>query len=122
MSPRSPRDLPTASVRESGRLAPRVGLLLALLAPGCLSPATTEFPQIAPSRDPLREKLSYETHDPLPEDVGPKLFIRPRGFETPRSEPRREIEGSVRRGTSPPAGDPFVPPSAANPYPQSVPQ
>jgi hypothetical protein len=98
------------------------GCLLAclLVAGGCLSPNNTRLPSWL-SRPPAVEKKSYELHDPLPsESEGPQTQVRPRGFETPRSEARQAVEGEMLLGTptdQPPPGPVF--PGGA--YPQSVP-
>ena len=92
-----------------------------LVAGGCLSPNFTRLPSLFPGA-PAAERKSYELHDPLPsESEGPETQVRPRGFETPRSEPRQAVEGQMLLGTptdDPPPGPVFPPPGG---YPQSVP-
>ena len=60
---------------------------------GCLTPMNTRLPTLASPPAPV-EKQSYRIHDPFPdEDLGPDTMTRPRGFNEPRAEPRRVLEG-----------------------------
>lgn len=65
---------------------------------GCLSPLNTRLPQVMPRHTKIEKRL-YERHDPFDDEaLGPKLFVRPRGFTTPRDPARRAAEQEALRG------------------------
>lgn len=71
---------------------------------------------------PVAERRAYELHDPFPErEPGPDTFVRPRGFEEQRRQPRRSAEqagliwtlrqrGRQMNGITAPTLMPVVPP------------
>ncbi len=96
-------------------------VVAALAASGCPTPMTTRLPEIAP-RDPRVEKKSFERFDPFPDpDLGPDTLARPLGFQTERTQERRNYEDRIFQGrpreTAP--GGPAFPPSGAR-YPESL--
>lgn len=81
-------------------------LIPLLLLTGCLNPATTRLPTLAPGYPPA-ERRSLSHHDPLPdESLGPETDSRPPDFTRAREPQRRAIEGQFLQGA--PAGP--VPP------------
>lgn len=78
---------------------------LALIV-GCLNPATTRLPTLAPGH-PAAERRSLSHYDPLPDQsLGPETDSRPPDFSRAREPQRRSLEGQLLPGA--PAGP--VPP------------
>lgn len=95
-------------------------VLATLSAVGCFNPMTTRLPQVAP-RDPRVEMKSMERYDPFPDpDLGPDTQVRPRGFETERTMPRRNYEDRIMQGRQREYGAPAYPPATGWRYPQSL--
>lgn len=68
------------------------GLAVCFFASGCLDPRFTRLPQWY-ARHPVAENAAFELTDPFPDpDLAPDTFARPRGYTTPRTEPRRAAE------------------------------
>lgn len=67
--------------------------LMLLLAGSCLGCQETRFLTCQP-RDPRVETKTYElVHDPFAdESLGPDTFSRPRDFQQPRTEERKDLE------------------------------
>lgn len=82
------------------RIELRAGLPAAmLLLGGCFSPQELQMPRFGP-RPPALEKLSYEFHDPFPDNqLGPEINHRPPGFREQRAQPRdlKEARAMVDR-------------------------
>lgn len=94
--------------------------LLALFATGCLNPMTTRLPELQ-ARDPRVELRSMARHDPFADpDIGPDTQVRPRGFETERTMPRRIYEERILQGGQPEFGPPMMPAPGASRYPQAL--
>ncbi len=89
---------------------------------GCRTPANTIFPTFHPA-PPEAERRSYEFHSPFAETaIGPDIEARPRGFNTPRTAPRRDAEWSALQGFNP-QFEPAQPnaPQSMRRYPGTVP-
>lgn len=83
-------------------------LLVVPLTAGCLNPAATRMPRSF-SWPAAAENQAFEQHYPFSDpDVGPSTDSAPRGYERPRSAPRRAAEQKVFQGI--PAGPESVPP------------
>jgi hypothetical protein len=89
----------------------------AALVAGCVTPWNTTLPTAYP-RHPALERRAFEFHDPFAdESAGPDMQIRPRGYDTQRTAPRRAKEGAILQGVVPtfapspvlPATDPYYP-------------
>ena len=93
-------------------------LALGGVVAGCFNPAVTRLPTLEPSH-PAIEKRSLERHDPFPNDrLGPATQVRPRAFEEPRTEPRKNLEEDILQGRIRAGG---VPQGTRNPqYPGVV--
>ena len=80
-----------------------------MIASGCVNPATTRLPDLY-TRDPRVEIKSLARHDPFPDpELGPDTQVRPRGFETERTTPRRNYEERILQGGHPEFGPPIPP-------------
>jgi hypothetical protein len=86
---------------------------------GCVNPRTTRLPDLY-TRDPRLEIRSLARFDPFPDpELGPDTQVRPRGFETERTMPRRNYEERLLQG-APPEFGPAMPPPTSGRYPQSL--
>ena len=103
---------------DARQLFRNLGVIWCLGCCGCLNPFNTRFPTVGTAPPPV-EARSYTLHDPFPdEDVGPDTMTRPRGFEEPRAEPRKTLEGRALLGLEP-VPNSTIPPSSFN-YPNTV--
>ncbi|HEX6987352.1 MAG TPA: hypothetical protein VF170_18385 [Planctomycetaceae bacterium] len=74
-----------------------LGAALAALS-GCLNPATTRLPTLAPAPNAV-ERRSLGHFDPLPDrDLGPDTDSRPREFLEAREPQRQAQEGRLLQG------------------------
>ncbi len=65
---------------------------------GCLNPATTRLPTLAPAPNGM-ERQSLGHFDPLPDpDLGPDTESRPNEFREPREQQRQAAEGRLLQG------------------------
>jgi hypothetical protein len=79
-----------------------------LSAAGCMNAQNTRFPTWN-TWFPSAENAAYERQDPFPDpDIGPSMDSTPRGYDRPRSEPRRAAEQRVFQGL--PVGPEYVRP------------
>jgi hypothetical protein len=75
---------------------------------GCTGPEHARYPT-AMTWFPYAENSAYERQDPFPDpDIGPSTDCAPRGYERPRSTPRRAAEQRLLQGL--PVGPESVPP------------
>lgn len=80
--------------------------LCCLTAGGCITPWNTRLPTVEPAPT-TSEKFSFQRHDPFGDrDLGPEMWVRPRGYEAPRPEARRAAELKIFRGYNAPANPP----------------
>jgi hypothetical protein len=94
--------------------------LAAMACTGCLNPAYTRLPTL--SWNPADVELrSYEFHDPLPDRDMAREVERPRGFGTPRAEPRRILERSMSPAPYGSDGAPIRQPPPLGRYSNAVP-
>lgn len=92
------------------------GMLGSAALCGCINPYNTRLPTVATPPPPV-EKRSYDIHDPFPdEQLGPETYTRPRGFDEPRAEPRKILEGRSLLGLPPGSS------TGSFNYPNAVPQ
>lgn len=67
-------------------------VLVAMANVGCLMSPYMRLPQLAPRELEVEERAS-EFHDVFPDSSsGPDISGRPRGYDTPRTAPRRAID------------------------------
>lgn len=86
----------------------RLCLALVLGVSGCMNPMYTRFPGCQHS-SPHAENMAWQRQDPFPDpDIGPSTLSAPRGYERPRTTPRRAAEQRLLQGI--PVGPESVPP------------
>jgi hypothetical protein len=91
----------------------------ALLLSGCISPRDTRLPTLRGNPDTRGERNSYGYLNPLPDPSGALFYEQPRGFEFPRSQPRRAQENYATTEAITGGGGAVSSPAASR-YPQSV--
>lgn len=88
-----------------------VALSLVVLVSGCMSPQHTRFPTWF-TWFPSAENAAYDRQHPFPDpDIGPSLDSTPRGYERPRTAPRKAAEQRLFQGL--PVGPESVPPGVS---------
>lgn len=104
----------TSGCQAMGRCLPDrrywVGLLSGTLLSvmGCVGPEFARYPT-AMTLFPHAENMAYQRQDPFPDpDIGPSTDSTPRGYDRPRSEPRKAAEQKLMQGL--PVGPEAVPP------------
>lgn len=110
---------PAASPLSSTPWCTAAAVAACLCLGGCLNPNYARLPQCLAAQ-PSQESRAWEHHYPFSEpDLGPASESVPRGFDRPRSGPRRAAEQRVFQGL--PAGPESQPagPEARN-YSRSI--
>jgi len=86
--------------------------LLCVCCSGCINPMFTRLPSYW-TYHPTSEARAYEQQDPFPDpDIGPEVSSRPRGYDRPRTAPRKAAEQRLLYGA--PNSPEYIPPG----YPQ----
>jgi hypothetical protein len=108
--PNVARDVSLRAVTLAGGLHFMVAMLLMIFSSGCMNPNFVRYPTWTTSF-PHAENMAYQQQDPFPDpDIGPSTGSSPRGYERPRSLPRRAAEQRLFQGM--PAGPESVAPGA----------
>ena len=85
-------------------------MLMLVFCGGCMNPNFVRYPTWTTSF-PHAENMAYQQQDPFPDpDIGPSTGSSPRGYDRPRSLPRRAAEQRLFQGI--PAGPESVAPGA----------
>jgi len=109
MGPSSTRIASAASAPTCRRI---IFLMLCFGLSGCVNPMFTRLPSYW-TYHPTSEARAYEQQDPFPDpDIGPEVSSRPRGFDRPRTAPRKAAEQRLLYGT------PYAPENIPPGYPQ----
>ena len=89
---------PAVRTLSSTLCCPAVVVAACLFCSGCLNPNYARLPQCLAAQ-PSQESRAWEHHYPFSEpDLGPASESVPRGFDRPRSGPRRAAEQRVFQG------------------------
>jgi hypothetical protein len=103
-------DVSLRAVAFGGRVHCVAAMLLMIVSSGCMNPNFVRYPTWTTSF-PHAENMAYQQQDPFPDpDIGPSTGSSPRGYERPRSLPRRAAEQRLFQGI--PAGPESVAPGA----------
>ncbi|MCR9198336.1 MAG: hypothetical protein NXI04_06820 [Planctomycetaceae bacterium] len=110
MGPSSTRITSAASAFPPHRII--ILLMMCGSLSGCVNPMFTRLPSYW-TYHPTSEARAYEQQDPFPDpDIGPEVSSRPRGYDRPRTAPRKAAEQRLLYGT------PYSPENIPPGYPQ----
>jgi len=83
--------------------------MLVVACSGCIGPYETRYLSCIPRR-PDVEARSYDWHDPFPDErIGPETASRPRAFQEPRSDTRKNFDLRFLQAMHPTAGTQLAP-------------